>query len=134
MKVAYGHLQVNIILIFFNIYFIFILTNILTFNFCFTFILYLLYILIIVSKNEKNIISGGSDSLLVIWKDVTEEKKIKAATELEQLALEEQKLANLLKADKLTSALKIALKLERPFQVLKIIESKLQSQLLTSII
>ena len=89
----------------------------------------MLYILIIVSRNEKNIISGGSDSLLVIWKDVTEEKKIKAAIELEQLALEEQKLANLLKADKLTSALKIALKLERPFQVLKIIESKLQLQI-----
>lgn len=79
-----------------------------------------------VSRNEKNIISGGSDSLLVIWKDVTEEKKIKAAIELEQLALEEQKLANLLKADKLTSALKIALKLERPFQVLKIIETILK--------
>ncbi|KAF3426745.1 hypothetical protein E2986_00910 [Frieseomelitta varia] len=79
-----------------------------------------------VSRNEKNIISGGSDSLLVIWKDVTEEKKIKAAMELEQLALEEQKLANLLKADKLTSALKIALKLERPFQVLKIIETILK--------
>lgn len=43
---------------------------------------------------------------------------------LEQLALEEQKLANLLKANKLTSALNIALKLERPFQVLKIVESK----------
>ncbi|KOX68996.1 Transducin beta-like protein 3 [Melipona quadrifasciata] len=65
-------------------------------------------------------------ALAVIWKDVTEENKIKAAIELEQLALEEQKLANLLKADKLTSALKIALKLERPFQVLKIIETILK--------
>lgn len=62
--------------------------------------------------------------MLVIWKDVTEENKIKAAMKLEQLALEEQKLANLLKANKLTSALNIALKLERPFQVLKIVESK----------
>lgn len=79
-----------------------------------------------VSKNEKTIISGGSDSLLVIWKDVTEENKIKAAMKLEQLALEEQKLANLLKANKLTSALNIALKLERPFQVLKIVETILK--------
>lgn len=45
---------------------------------------------------------------------------------LEQLALEEQKLANLLKANKLTSALNIALKLERPFQVLKIVETILK--------
>ncbi|KAG6800849.1 transducin beta-like protein 3 [Apis mellifera caucasica] len=79
-----------------------------------------------VSKNEKTIISGGSDSLLIIWKDVTEEKKIKAAKELEQIALEEQKLSNLFKANELTSALKLALKLERPFQVLKIVETMLK--------
>lgn len=62
--------------------------------------------------------------MLVIWKDVTEEKKIKAAKELEQIALEEQKLSNLFKANELSSALKLALKLKRPFQVLKIVESK----------
>ncbi|CAL7933041.1 unnamed protein product [Xylocopa violacea] len=79
-----------------------------------------------VNKTEKNIISGGSDSLLIIWKDVTEERKLKAAKEMEQLALEEQRLANLIKANKLNSALHLALKLERPFQVLKIIESILK--------
>ncbi|CAK9822022.1 Transducin beta-like protein 3 [Anthophora retusa] len=79
-----------------------------------------------VSKNEKTLISGGSDSLLIIWRDVTEERKIKAAMELEQLALEEQRLANLFKANKLTSALNLALKLERPFQVLKIVEGILK--------
>lgn len=47
--------------------------------------------------------------------------------EIEQLALEEQKLANLLKASKLTSALNLALKLDRPFKVLKIVESKFHS-------
>ncbi|KOC70448.1 Transducin beta-like protein 3, partial [Habropoda laboriosa] len=79
-----------------------------------------------VSKNEKTIISGGSDSLLIIWKDVTEERKIKAAMQLEQLILEEQQLANLFKANQLTTALNLALKLGRPFKVLKIIESILK--------
>ncbi|XP_012256209.2 transducin beta-like protein 3 [Athalia rosae] len=76
-----------------------------------------------VSQKECHVISGGSDSVLVKWKDVTEEKKAAAAAEAERLALEEQKLSNLLKADKLLAALKLALKLERPFQVLKIIDS-----------
>nr|XP_031841199.1 transducin beta-like protein 3 [Nomia melanderi] len=78
---------------------------------------------IAVSKDERNIISGGSDSLLIIWKDITEEKKEKAALEMKQLALEEQELANLLQANKLSSALNLSLKLKRPLQVLKIVES-----------
>lgn len=76
----------------------------------------------LVAKNEKHIISGGSDSLLIIWRDVTEEKKVQAAKEKERLVFEEQKLANLLKAEELQAALRLALKMERPLQVLKIIE------------
>ncbi|XP_053974904.1 transducin beta-like protein 3 [Hylaeus volcanicus] len=82
---------------------------------------------IAVRKDEKTIISGGSDSLIVIWKDVTEERKEKIESDMKQLALEEQQLANLLKANKLSSALKMSLKLERPLQVLKIIESILKT-------
>lgn len=76
----------------------------------------------LVAKDEKHIISGGSDSLLVIWRDVTEEKKVQAAKEKERFVFEEQKLANLLKAEELQAALRLALKMERPLQVLKIIE------------
>lgn len=79
-----------------------------------------------VSENERNIVSGGSDSLLVIWKDVTEERKVRATKELEQRALEEQRLANLLEANQLAAALSLALKLERPFQVLKIVRTILK--------
>lgn len=60
--------------------------------------------------------------MLVIWKDVTEDKKARATLEKAQLIFEEQKLANLLKAEQLQAALQLALKLERPLQVLKIIE------------
>ncbi|XP_076246835.1 transducin beta-like protein 3 [Calliopsis andreniformis] len=76
-----------------------------------------------VSKDEKSIISGGSDSALIFWRDVTEERKRKAAMEMEQLALEEQELSNLLKSNDLLSALNLALKLKRPLQVLKITEN-----------
>lgn len=79
-----------------------------------------------VSKDEKYVISGGSDSLLVIWKDVTEERKARIAAEKEKFILEEQKLTNLLKANDLFQALKIALELERPLQVLKIVEGILK--------
>lgn len=74
------------------------------------------------STDGSHVISGGSDSLLVVWRDVTEENRVKAAAEREQLVLEEQKLSNLLKSDKLTAALKLALKLEKPYQVLKIVD------------
>ncbi|KAI4489039.1 hypothetical protein M0804_004537 [Polistes exclamans] len=79
-----------------------------------------------VSKDEKHIISGGSDSLLIIWKDVTEERKARIAAEKEKIVLEEQKLANLLKSNNFFQALKIALELERPLQVLKIVEGILK--------
>lgn len=81
-----------------------------------------LFICYLVSKNEKHVISGGSDSLLVIWRDVTEEKKNQMAAEKERIILEEQKLANLLQANELSTALQIALELERPLQVLRIVE------------
>ncbi|XP_020295667.1 transducin beta-like protein 3 [Pseudomyrmex gracilis] len=79
-----------------------------------------------VSKDQKHIISGGSDSLLVIWRDVTEERKEQVAAKKEKLALEEQKLANLLQKDELQAALRLALKLERPLQALRITEAVLK--------
>ncbi|XP_011257031.1 transducin beta-like protein 3 isoform X1 [Camponotus floridanus] len=83
---------------------------------------------LVVAKDEKHIISGGSDSLLIIWRDVTEEKKVQAAKEKERLVFKEQKLTNLLKAEELQAALRLALKMERPLQVLKIIEAILQKR------
>ncbi|XP_076644102.1 transducin beta-like protein 3 [Halictus rubicundus] len=91
---------------------------------------------IAIGKDEKTIISGGSDSLLIIWKDITEENKEKTVSEMKQLALEEQQLANLLQANKLSSALNLSLKLKRPLQTLIIIESilnKSNSQLIQAI-
>jgi len=61
--------------------------------------------------------------LLIIWKDVTEERKAQIASEKDKLALNEQKLANLLKTDQLQAAMRLALKLKRPTQALEIIKS-----------
>ena len=75
-----------------------------------------------VNRLETHLVSGGSDSMFIVWRDVTLENKAKLIAEKENLILEEQKLANLLKAEKLTAALNLSLKLERPLQTLKIIE------------
>ncbi|XP_008196815.2 transducin beta-like protein 3 [Tribolium castaneum] len=75
-----------------------------------------------VRKDESGVVTGGSDSLLIKWKDVTEERKLQRLKEEEEEALQQQKLANYLQNDELLKALKLALKLDRPLQVLKIVQ------------
>lgn len=79
-----------------------------------------------VSDDEEHIVTGGTDSKLVVWKDVTEETLVEASNTRQERALQEQQLANLLNSDKLLPALKLALSLERPAAVYSIIESKKQ--------
>ncbi|XP_015112671.1 transducin beta-like protein 3 [Diachasma alloeum] len=79
-----------------------------------------------VSQDERRVISGGSDSIIVVWRDVTEEKRLRAVAEREEMILEEQKLANLLKGEQLVAALKLALRLQKPHKVLKIVEDILR--------
>lgn len=80
-----------------------------------------------VNKEESLIITGGSDSKLVKWKDVTAERREQMTKEREEMVLQEQELINLLHDKKLVKALKLALRLERPFQVLKIVNEVLKS-------
>ncbi|XP_017786889.1 PREDICTED: transducin beta-like protein 3 [Nicrophorus vespilloides] len=79
-----------------------------------------------VDKSEGNLVSGGADSTLIRWKDVTEIKKLERIQEAEQLSLEEQKLQNYIHENNLIKALKLALKLGKPYQVLKIIQGVLK--------
>lgn len=76
------------------------------------------------STTESTIVTGGADSTLVTWKDVTEEKRNAAIEEREKLALQEQQLANLIHNNELLKALKLALRLQRPHQCLTIVQSK----------
>lgn len=77
---------------------------------------------IAVRKDESGFMSGDANSVLIKWKDVTEERLLEKQKEREELAIEEQKLSNYLQNDQLLKALKLGLKLGRPLQVLKIIE------------
>nr|XP_026488366.1 transducin beta-like protein 3 [Vanessa tameamea] len=80
----------------------------------------------VVSKSEEQIITGGSDSKLVTLKDVSAERREKLAKEREEQIIQEQELMNLLHDKKLVKALKLALRMERPFHVLKIVNEVLK--------
>lgn len=79
-----------------------------------------------ISKNESYIITGGSDSKLVKLKDVTLEQRERRTKEREALILQEQELNNLLHDKKLLKALKLALRMDRPLHVLKIVNEVLK--------
>lgn len=66
--------------------------------------------------------SGDNDSLLVIWKDATEERRAQTMEEKERRVLDEQLLTNLLQMERFQDALLLALRLEQPYKVLKIVE------------
>ncbi|XP_050513155.1 transducin beta-like protein 3 [Diabrotica virgifera virgifera] len=76
-----------------------------------------------VKQDESGLVTGGGDSILIKWKDVTEELRLKKLQEIEELTLQEQKLSNYMMSGNYLKALKQALKLDKPFQVLKIVET-----------
>jgi hypothetical protein len=55
---------------------------------------------------------------------VTEKRQNEAEEARQKLILQEQELANLVKSDQLLAALKLALSLDRPLQVLRIIQGE----------
>ncbi|CAG4979903.1 unnamed protein product [Colias eurytheme] len=79
-----------------------------------------------VNWDESLVITGGSDSKLVTLKDVSIETREKIAKEREELILQEQELMNLLQDKKLVKALKLALRMERPLHVLRIVNEVLK--------
>ncbi|XP_056629979.1 transducin beta-like protein 3 [Diorhabda sublineata] len=76
-----------------------------------------------IKHDESAIVTGGGDSILIKWKDVTEQRKLEKLKEAEELAVHEQKLNNYVLNGNYLKALKEALKLNKPFQVLKIVDS-----------
>ncbi|KAI4501511.1 hypothetical protein M0802_003388 [Mischocyttarus mexicanus] len=78
----------------------------------------------------KQFITAGADGLIKIW-DVKTSEYICTLDKHEDrvwgLVEEEQKLANLLKANELPAALQIALELNRPLSVLKIVKGLLKA-------
>lgn len=80
-----------------------------------------------VPQSETHFFSGGADSKLIRWRDVTEEKKLNEIQERQEIAAQEQELANLIAQKKMLKALRLALKLEKPFLTLKIINTVIKT-------
>ena len=64
--------------------------------------------------------SGGADSTISVWKDTTKEQDDAAREAEEKNILMEQKLSNHLRNKQYEEALEIALKLDKPNQVLRV--------------
>lgn len=79
-----------------------------------------------VSKDEKRVLSGGADGRLVIWKDVTEEKREGVLVQRQEILLKEQELSNFLKEKKWKKALGLAILLDKPFRCYEIVKEILQ--------
>ncbi|GJQ73751.1 hypothetical protein Trydic_g14083 [Trypoxylus dichotomus] len=76
-----------------------------------------------VKKNENEFVTGGSDSLLIKWQNITEEKIMQRFKEQEEYILQEQQLYNCLQNEQFLKGLKIALRLNKPLHVLKIVQN-----------
>jgi hypothetical protein len=64
--------------------------------------------------------SGGADSKIAVWRDTTKERDDAAREAEENNILMEQKLSNHLRNKRYEEALEIALKLDKPNQVLRV--------------
>ncbi|XP_065221230.1 transducin beta-like protein 3 [Planococcus citri] len=78
---------------------------------------------IAISKDESKILTGGADSRIVFWHDQTEESRLENLQQSQEKLEQEQQLANLIKANELLPALQLAIKLDRPKQAFKILDS-----------
>jgi len=82
------------------------------------------YLLLFLVVDDGSImVTGGSDSRLVVWHDRTEEVRISEAAVCQTKQLQDQQLQNLLQNEQLLPALKMSIVLERPNTALKIIQS-----------
>ncbi|TPX56305.1 hypothetical protein PhCBS80983_g04618 [Powellomyces hirtus] len=75
-----------------------------------------------VQKDEKFIMSGSSDSTVVIWEDVTVQEMEEKQKEHEEQVLLEQDLANFLQKRDYKNAIMLAMRLDKPFRLLSLFE------------
>ncbi|KAL4239924.1 Transducin (beta)-like 3 [Mactra antiquata] len=72
--------------------------------------------------DDDEMISGGADSNLITWKDVTEIEQVEAKEKQEEFILQEQTLSNLIQQKKYLKAIGLAITLEQPFRLLSILK------------
>ncbi|XP_040164521.1 transducin beta-like protein 3 [Anopheles arabiensis] len=81
-----------------------------------------------VTRDESVFYSGGSDSQLIQWQDVTESKRQQELDQRKDTLLQEQELSNLLSERKLLKALRLSLNLDRPLSTLKIVNEVIRTK------
>lgn len=67
------------------------------------------------------VVTGSGDSLITVWEDITEEKVKESLDKRKKHLEDEQKLTNVMRSGKWEDAFKLAIELDRPFTLLKII-------------
>jgi len=84
------------------------------------------------SDDKLMLVSGGADSRLVVWSDITQEQEEEKRKAEEENILMEQKLSNHLRFQEFEQALELALDLDKPHMALKVltalVENVLQKQ------
>lgn len=81
------------------------------------------------SPDGKKLLSGGADSQILVWGDTTKQIEATERAEEEKNILLEQRLANHLRYKEYEKALDIALDLEKPRQVLKVLTSIVENDI-----
>ena len=70
------------------------------------------------------VVTGSADSLLTVSVDVTEEKYKESMEKRNKMVEDDQRLNNLLRKGEWMHAVKLAIELDRPFTLLKIIRGE----------
>ncbi|KAI9188218.1 U3 small nucleolar RNA-associated protein 13 [Blastocladiella emersonii ATCC 22665] len=78
--------------------------------------------------DDSVIISGGADSMIQFWEDSTVEEQEKRLREEQDLLIKEQDLSNYLLKKDYKNAILLALSLNKPYRLLKIIEEVMRNK------
>ncbi len=79
-------------------------------------------------QNEDVCVTGGADSKLIVWKNVTDQMNEENQEKQNEIILNEQKLSNCLKDKNYKKALKLAIILDRPFKCYEILNELLNME------
>uniref|UniRef100_A0A3B1IEJ5 Transducin beta like 3 n=2 Tax=Astyanax mexicanus TaxID=7994 RepID=A0A3B1IEJ5_ASTMX len=80
------------------------------------------------SGKDDLMVTGSADSNITVWKDVTEEELAEEQAKQENQILKQQELSNLLHEKKYLKALGIAISLDQPHTVLRVIKEIRQDE------
>jgi len=80
------------------------------------------------TPDHRRVITGGSDSILNIWRDASAEDIAEAAAERENFIIQEQQLSNLMRHGQFKQAVSMTLRLQQPRKCLNIVQDIIQRE------